>query len=246
MGTATAGRGSGKDRIGKMGKIRAVIFDLDNTLIDFMRMKDEAVRAAADAMVDTGLEMSWEDVVGGIEEVYREKGIEYQQVFDDFLEKKLGSIDWKILASGILAYRRSREAHLVLYPHVQETLVKLAKRGLGLAVVTDAPRREAWLRLVKLGLHHLFDVVVTFEDTGKLKPDPAPFQRALHLLEIDANEAIMVGDWVERDMVGAGKLGIKTAFAKYGDVFDAQESGADYELEDIAELIDIVEHEGGA
>ena len=243
MDTAIASMGRRKDRIGKMGEIRAVIFDLDNTLINFMRMKDEAVRAAADAMVDAGLEMSWEEIVEGIEEVYREKGIEYQQVFDDFLEKKVGSINWKILASGILAYRRSREAHLVLYPHVQETLVKLAKRGLNLAVVTDAPRREAWLRLAKLGLHHIFDVVVTFEDTGKQKPDPAPFLRALNLLKVDADEAIMVGDWVERDMVGAGKLGIKTAFAKYGDLFESQESGADYELDDIAELIDIVELE---
>ena len=58
--------------------IRAVIFDLDNTLIDFMRMKDEAVRAAADAMVDAGLEMSREKAIEGIEEVYRERGIEYQ------------------------------------------------------------------------------------------------------------------------------------------------------------------------
>ncbi|MCK4771591.1 MAG: HAD-IA family hydrolase [Candidatus Latescibacteria bacterium] len=221
--------------------IRAVIFDLDNTLIDFMRMKDEAVRAAADAMVDAGLDMSRVEIVEGIEEVYREKGIEYQKVFDDFLERKTGGINWKILASGVLAYRRSREAHLVLYPHAHETLVKLAKKGIRLAVVTDAPRREAWLRLVKLGLHHLFDVVVTFEDTGKLKPDSAPFMRALDLLAVEAGETLMVGDWVERDMVGAGKLGIRTAFARYGDIFSSQESGADYEIDDIAELINIVE-----
>ncbi len=222
--------------------IRAVIFDLDNTLIDFMRMKDEAVRAAADAMVDAGLEMSREKAIEGIEEVYREKGIEYQQVFDDFLEQKIGTIDWKILASGVLAYRRSREAHLVLYPHAQLTLVRLAKRGLRLAVVTDAPRREAWLRLVTLGLHHIFDVVVTFEDTGEVKPDPAPFLRALELLGVEATETLMVGDWVERDMVGAGQLGIRTAFARYGDVFSKKDSGADYEIDDIAELINIVEN----
>lgn len=223
--------------------IRAVIFDLDNTLIDFMRMKDEAVRAAADAMVDAGLEMSRDEAVGGIERVYGEKGIEYQRVFDDFLERERGGIDWKILASGILAYRRSREAYLVLYPHANETLVKLAKRGLKLAVVTDAPRREAWLRLVKLGLHHIFDVVVTFEDTGKLKPDPAPFLRALDELGVDPGEALMVGDWIERDVVGAGQLGIRTVFARYGDIFSSEETGADHEIGDIAELIAIVEVE---
>lgn len=221
--------------------IRAVVFDLDNTLIDFTRMKDEAVRAAAGAMVDAGLDLPAEEVVAGIEEVYEEKGIEYQRVFDDFLETELGAIDWKILASGVLAYRRRREAHLVLYPHANMTLVELAKRGLGLGVVSDAPRREAWLRLVALGLHHLFDVVVTFEDTGQRKPHPAPFRRALELLGAHPKEALMVGDWAERDVVGASQVGMKTVFARYGDVFDTGESGADYEIQDIAELLTIVE-----
>ena len=219
----------------------AVIFDLDNTLIDFMRMKDEAVKAAAVAMVDVGLDLTVEETIAGIEEVYARKGIEYQNVFDDFLTERTGTIDWKILASGVLAYRRNREAHLVLYPHTRATLVRLLKMGIRLAVVTDAPRREAWLRLVALGIHHLFDVVVTFEDTGKQKPDPAPFRKALELLDIEAGEALMVGDWAERDMTGAARLGIGTVFARYGDVFDTGDPGADYEIDDIAELVGIVD-----
>jgi len=221
--------------------IRAVIFDLDNTLIDFMRMKDEAVKAAADAMVDVGLVLTVEEVIEGIEEVYSRKGIEYQQVFDDFLIERLGEIDWKILAAGVLAYRRRREAHLVLYPHTRTTLVQLVKMGIQLAVVTDAPRREAWMRLVALGIHNLFDVVVTFEDTGKQKPDPAPFQRALEILGIETGEALMVGDWAERDMTGAARLGIGTVFARYGDVFNTEDPGADHEIDDIAELVEIVD-----
>jgi putative hydrolase of the HAD superfamily len=223
--------------------IRAVIFDLDNTLIDFMRMKDAAVRAAADAMVDAGLPMPAEEAVRGIEAVYQEKGIEYQQVFDDFLAHALGEVDWEILASGVLAYRRIREAHLVLYPHANRTLVELAKLGIKLAVVSDAPRREAWLRLVALGIHHLFDYVITFDDTGRHKPDPAPFQRALELLEVAPEEALMVGDWAERDVVGAGQVGMQTVFARYGDIFNTGDSGADYDIDDVAELIAIVKGE---
>ena len=62
------------------------------------------------------------------------------------------------------------------------TLVALLKRGIRLAVVSDAPGREAWLRLCYLNFHHLFDSVVTFEDTGERKPSPAPFLRALKML----------------------------------------------------------------
>jgi HAD superfamily hydrolase (TIGR02253 family) len=221
--------------------IQAVVFDLDNTLIDFMRMKDEAVRAAAEAMIDAGLGLPLTEVVAGIEAVYAERGIEYQQVFDDFLEAKLGAIDWKILAAGILAYRRSREANLVLYPLVSSTLVGLAKRGMKLGVVSDAPRREAWMRLVALGIHPFFDAVVTFEDTGRHKPDPAPFRRALELLGVEAGEALMVGDWVERDVAGARRVGMRTVFARYGDLFETGESGADHEIDRVDALLEIVD-----
>ena len=50
----------------------------------------------------------------------------------------------------------------------------------------------------------------------------------------------MVGDWAERDIVGAAKFGMKTAFARYGDTFDTKTHNADYELQILAELIDII------
>jgi putative hydrolase of the HAD superfamily len=59
-------------------------------------------------------------------------------------------------------------------------------------------------------------------------------------MDIKPGEAIMVGDWVERDIIGAAKLGMKTAFAKYGDTFETKSHNADYELNDIRELIDII------
>jgi putative hydrolase of the HAD superfamily len=220
--------------------IRAVIFDLDNTLVDFMRMKRMAIRAAVDAMIDAGLALDRKAAEREIQAIYDREGIEYQRVFDDFLEAHLGHLDHKILASGIVSYRRAREAALVLYPHVTATLMELIKSGIRLAVVSDAPRREAWLRLCYLNLHHLFDVVVTFEDTGERKPSPAPFRAALERLGVKADGALMVGDWPERDMVGATQLGIRTVFARYGDTFGTVESGADFEIEDIHELVDVV------
>jgi putative hydrolase of the HAD superfamily len=51
----------------------------------------------------------------------------------------------------------------------------------------------------------------------------------------------MVGDWPERDIVGAAELGIRTVFARYGDTFGTKESGADYEIDDAYALVKIVE-----
>ena len=223
--------------------IKAVVFDLDNTLVDFMQMKQRAVNAAISSMIDAGLQLSFDEVNANIQQIYKEQGIEYQRVFDSLLQQLLGHVDHKILAAGIIGYRRAREASLVTYPHVHLTLYELAKMGLKLAVVSDAPKLEAWLRLCYLGLQHIFDHVVTFEDTGERKPRPAPFQRALSLLEVRAEESLMVGDWAERDIVGAKQVGMKTAFARYGDTFQTVHANADYELNDINELLDIVRKE---
>ena len=123
------------------------------------------------------------------------------------------------------------------------TLVALLKRSVKLAVVSDAPSREAWLRLCYLDFHHLFDVVVTFEDTGERKPSAAPFLRALAGLKVQPHEALMVGDWAERDMVGAAQVGITTVFARYGDTFGTVESHARYELNDVSELLSVIDRE---
>ena len=225
--------------------IRAVVFDLDNTLMDFMAMKENAINAAAKAMVDAGLDMKPDEVKRELYAVYDREGIEYQTVFDTFLEKKLGCIDWKVLSSGVVAYRKAREASLVLYPHVNLTLTELLRKGLKLAVLSDAPRREAWLRLCYLQLQHTFDTVIAYEDTGFKKPHPAPYEKVLSVLKTEPRDTLMVGDWPERDLVGARDVGMRTVFARFGFAFGRKPigaEGADFVVDDIREILSIIDY----
>ncbi len=223
--------------------ISAVIFDLDNTLVDFMAMKRQAVDAAIHAMRDAGFKLSAEEIRKRIDTIYQQRGIEFQSVFDELLYNEFSKIDYKILSAGVIAYRRAREAALVPYPHVYMTLMELTKMHIKLAVVSDAPAKEAWLRLCYLNLHHMFDVVVTFEDTGERKPNPGPFRKALDRLHVKPSETLMVGDWAERDVVGAAQVGMKTIFARYGDTFGTLVSHADYDIDDVSDVIEIVKKE---
>ncbi len=221
--------------------VKLIIFDLDNTLTDFVGTKDSAIEGAIQSMIDAGLMFPPEKIREEIYKIYDEEGIEYQKVFNKLLMNMIGKVDYKILAAGIVGYRRAREASLVLYPHVKVTLVELLKRGLKLAVISDAPRREAWLRLCYLQLHHMFDIVLAHEDTGEYKPSPVPFTIVLEKLGIEPDEALMIGDWPERDIAGAKRLGIKTVFARYGDTFGTSVSGADYDIDSIYSLLEIVD-----
>ena len=220
--------------------IKAIIFDLDNTLLDFVKMKQFAVKAAITAMIEAGLDVDEKKAYQDIFDLYVNKGWENQQVFDDYLNQTVGKVSNKILAAGIVSYRRAREATLLVYPNVNKTLIELIKMGIQLSVVSDAPSREAWMRLYYLNLHHVFDPVLTFDDTGVRKPSAKPFEMALDILQSSPDEVLMFGDWPERDVVGAKQIGMKTIFARYGDTFGTVDSGADWDVNDIYDLVNIV------
>src|SRR3989337_4020583 len=105
--------------------IKAVVFDLDNTLVDFMAMKRQAVDAAIAAMRDAGLKLPADEIKQRIDEIYKLKGIEFQNVFDQLLYDEFSKIDYKILSSGVIAYRRAKEGAPVPYSHVSITLMDL-------------------------------------------------------------------------------------------------------------------------
>jgi putative hydrolase of the HAD superfamily len=156
-----------------------------------------------------------------------------------------GRHNFKFLAAAITGYKKSREASLTPYPGVYKTLISLMKMGIKLAVVSDAPGREAWLRLYQLNFHHLFDAVITYSDSGEFKPSPRPFTMALDRLGVAPAESMMVGDWAERDMTGGRKLGMTTVFARYGDIFDTRDHGADHEVAGFDGILDIVRNING-
>lgn len=225
------GRGSG---------LKAVIFDLDNTLIDFMKIKKASLDAAVTAMINSGLKMGKEDATRVLFELYDRYGLEYRLIFQKFLRRVHRKVDYRILAAGIVAYRNIQITMLEPYDNVVPTLSGLRKKGLKLAILTDAPRLKAWIRLHEIKIADFFEVVVTFDDTGEVKPGIAPFSRVLDELKLSASECIMVGDSVKRDIEGARRAGMKTVFARYGAAKDVERSGADYDIDGIGKLLEIV------
>jgi len=222
--------------------LKAVLFDLDNTLVDFMRFKKRCSEAAIRAMVEAGLPMEEEKATRLLFKMYKKYGIEDQDIFSKFLRKALGKIDYRILASGIVAYRKMKAGYLAPYPKIRDTLIRLKAKGLVLAIVSDAPRMQAWLRLAEMNLLEFFDFVVALEDTGKLKPSKLPFRQAIKKLGLKPKEILFVGDNPERDIKGAKSVGMPTALAKYGQVTKGKEK-PDFALNQASDLIKIMERD---
>jgi len=188
--------------------MKAVLFDLDNTLIDFTGMKNAAIKEATRSMLKAGLNIPFKEAYKKLNKVYWED-IESDTAITDFL-RRLEKGDDRILAAGINGYLRGKLANTKPVEGAIEAIKRFKERGLKVAVITDAPGLKAWQRLNLMGMDDLFDVVITFDDTGKKKPDEAPFRAALKKLGVTSEEAVMVGDWYERDIEGAKRLGMKT------------------------------------
>ncbi|MFH1248880.1 MAG: TIGR02253 family HAD-type hydrolase [archaeon] len=219
--------------------IKAIIFDLDNTLIDFWRFKTVSVNAAIKAMVKKGLNANEKEASKIIRELYEQRGMEYKYIFQELMMRVNKKVDYRILAHGLIAYRKTRGNFLVSYKGVRKTLEKLRKKY-KLAILSDAPRIKAWLRLVSMRIEDFFEVVVTFDDTMKMKPDASPFMKVLKELKVEPQEAVMIGDNIKRDIMGGRAVGMKTIFAKYGNAKRKIKSNADFEIEKIEELIKIM------
>lgn len=220
--------------------IKAILFDLDNTLIDFLTFKKITAKAAAAAMVKQGLPLNEIQAYGKIFSVYDEKGIEYQKTFYEVIRPF--DLDpneaERIQQAAIVAYLEKKFEVLRAYPSVKRILGILRKDYV-LGVVTDAPRNKSWQRLVITGLEKEFDMVVTHNDTMEYKPNPNPFFLALKKLNLLSPACLFVGDNPDRDIIGAKKVGMKTCWAKYGSM--KKTSDADYEIEKFDEIIEILE-----
>jgi putative hydrolase of the HAD superfamily len=221
--------------------IKAVLFDLDNTLIDFWTFKTKCLDAALKAMIKAGLKISAKKANDIIWSIHKKDGMEYKYIFQDFLKRVSGKVDYRILSHGLIAYRKAKARYLFPYPKVRDTIEKLRKKY-KIAIISDAPREKAWERIVFMGIDNILDVVVTFDDTKKKKPSHAPFMAALKKLRLKPSEVLMVGDSISKDMGGAKALGMKTCLAVYGRKIKPKENpkDVDFMANRISDLLRIV------
>jgi putative hydrolase of the HAD superfamily len=222
-------------------RITAIIFDMDNTLFDFVEAK-----LIACAAVIVHLKVPVEPVVLLRYFLRPVHGFESHENIRDFLfDNKRYSKTAFTRCCAI--YDEEKIAAIKPYPHVAETLSALRDRGLKLGVVTDAHNGNALKRLKKAGLEEFFDAIITMDMSGKAKPSPEPFLLAMKKLGVNASETMLVGDSIRRDIVPAKALGMLAVHAVYGDrnFHEGERDGADCVIRGIGEVIGVVGGDAG-
>lgn len=123
--------------------IKAILFDVDNTLIDFIKIKQRASEAAARAMIEAGLEDAPDDLSDRLFAFYMEHGIESNDAFEEYLKEEHKTVDYRILAAAVNAYLKEKYLNLKPYPGVVDTLRELKRQEYKLGIVTDGPGLKA-------------------------------------------------------------------------------------------------------
>lgn len=225
-----------KDNINAQTEIKSILFDMDNTLFDFIAAK----HAACDAIVEyLGLKDSRELFNYFLRGVYNFEALENIR---DYMKDR-GVYSEKGYFNCCELYERQKLESIDPYPNVIETLFQLREMGFSLGVVTDAHIDHARSRLMKTGLFDLFDLLVTADMTGTKKPSPEIFFYSLDKLQINPHQALFIGDSLRRDIEPAKKIGMLTAHAAYGDrnANDEKSCQADYCLNDISDVFEFLD-----
>lgn len=196
--------------------IKAILFDIDNTLYDSTTLATMARRNSVKSMIDAGLAIKdEEEVYEKLQEIIKSFGSNYPRHYDKLLEH-LG-LPWspKIVAAGVVAYEHTKFGYLKPFPGVVPALIEL-EEDFKLGIVSNGIAVKQWEKLVGLGIHHFFDVIVTSEEVGVEKPGREIFLRGSEKLGVKASECIMVGDRIDVDISGAKAAGMKTVWIKRG------------------------------
>jgi putative hydrolase of the HAD superfamily len=215
--------------------IKAILFDLDDTLLDRTTslaefVKEHYLRYKLDHVAyDTYHRRFMELDQRG----YAAKPLVFQALIADFAVPASVEI---LLAD----FQRDAWNTCILLPDAVAVLAELRLRGYKLGVITNG---EDWSQMRKLrvtGLLALVDLIVISGNEQIKKPDPLIFTRAAGRLAVRPDECAFVGDHALNDIYGAGAVGMKTIWYPGDQVWPAEQALApDYTISSLGDLLAI-------
>lgn len=138
-------------------------------------------------------------------------------------------------------FPEERKKTALLFEDAIEILDQLKGRYKLLLLTNGSPGLQNTKLELTPELVPYFDEILISGDFGKGKPDPAIFSHALELLNVKKDEAIMVGDNLNTDILGARLAGVPSVWINRKGMHAEAERAADYEIAKLSELLPILE-----
>ena len=200
--------------------MKALLVDLDDTLLDYSGGVDECWSAACEAMarpagIDTAALVEavrkarrwfWDDP-----ERHRRERVDmpgaWRKIAAHGLER-LGAPNPVLAAAVAQDFAARRWAAMRLFPRVPEVLGRLRRDGVPMALVTNGDKSQQREKIERYDLGRYFDVILIEGEFGAGKPEEIVYRHVLERLGVPASEAWMVGDNLEWDVAAPQRLGL--------------------------------------
>jgi putative hydrolase of the HAD superfamily len=212
--------------------IKAVLFDLDDTLLDRNTSLVWQIKLQYDRFYSRLQYIPKSDYVAkyiALDDRGRTaKDRLYQQIIRAF---DIAGLTWENLYQD---YRANFwHEGLFLFPGLHKVITSLKQRGILLGIITNGSASQM-RKICVLGIEAYFDVILISGQEGIKKPNPEIFLRALARLNVSAEEGVFVGDNPVADIDGARQAGLKTIWKR--DPFQEVDVVADGVIDDLREI----------
>jgi HAD superfamily hydrolase (TIGR01509 family) len=199
-----------------VSRLDAVLFDLDDTLVNWRHAERLAIQGLARTHF-APLAIAEETVRSTYDEVMAENVRSWNTLRRwwyiserlDLLSKRLGTHDRLPGTALADAFTEDVATHLALLDGAVEA-VRAARKGRKTAILTNGRPESQRPKLERFGLHHEVDFVGITGELGSWKPDPEAFHKVLRQLGVAPERACMVGDSLDFDIRPARAIGMQT------------------------------------
>jgi putative hydrolase of the HAD superfamily len=201
--------------------VKALLVDLDDTLLDYSGGVDECWHHACEALAGpSGIDPAtlvkaivetrrwfWSDP--GRHRLERADMLRAWTRITGHALRALGRDDEALAAAIGQDFAERRWERMTLFPGVSGALEALRARGVPLALVTNGDATHQRRKITQHDLERFFDVIVVEGEMGVGKPEEVVYRYALSKLRVKPEEAWMVGDNLEWDVLAPQRIGLR-------------------------------------
>ncbi|TAJ22110.1 MAG: HAD family hydrolase, partial [Planctomycetota bacterium] len=180
-----------------MTALRAILFDIDDTLFSTSEFARRARANAVRAMVAAGLDLPESVVLKELEEVIAEFSSNYEHHYDKLLQRLRSQCTLRanpalIVAAGVAAYHDTKFRELAPFPDVVPLLRALQAARVRVGIITHGLTVKQAEKIVRLGLVPYLDPRAVFisDQIGISKPNPKLYLAALRELQLHPGEVM--------------------------------------------------------
>lgn len=234
--------------------LRALFFDIDDTLISSTGFVDRARERAVDAMLQKGLRAEKAVVLEQLQQVVAEFGSNDDRHFNRLLKRlgpgAAGGVNEALLVTaGVIAYHETKWREFQMRPEDQAVLEFLAQTSLELGVISAGLTGKQMEKILRLELDRYIDtrLILITDQVGIAKSNPELYRRAAEAAGTSPDETMHVGDNATNDVDPAKRAGLKVTWLRGTGKYAALEpqQAPDHVIDDMAELRTILESDYG-